>query len=465
MLPSVVIAAFDKDRHVVSAFLLTIAIMLGVSLLGGKKPERGRGFHARDGLLTVGLVWIAVSLFGSLPFLFSGEIPHFVDAFFETVSGFTTTGASILTNVEAMSRGLLFWRSATHFVGGMGVLVFALAIVPMADSSGGASLHILRAESTGPQVGKLMPKMRDTAKMLYTIYVAMTVLQIILLLLGGVPLFDSFIIAMGSAGTGGFASKTASLAAYSVYAQVVTGIFIALFGVNFNVYFMLVIRDCKKALFNEEVRVYFCIMASSAILIAVNLIGVMGEPVLNALHQAAFQVSSIMTTTGFATTDFNLWPVFSKSILLLLMILGSCAGSTGGGIKTARAIILAKSAKNSVMKMLRPRQVNVVRMNGQALDSETVDGVLGFATVYSIVCVVSVLIISLDNFSIETNLSAVLATINNIGPGLEIAGPTGSFAPFSIMSKLVFIINMLIGRLELFPMLLLFLPKAWKRAS
>jgi trk system potassium uptake protein TrkH len=340
-----------------------------------------------------------------------------------------------------------------------------MAIVPMAESAGGGSLYLLRAESTGPQVGKMLPKMRDTAKLLYIIYAALTALMLVLLLLGGTPIFDSVNLSLATAGTGGFAVLNDSMASYGVYAQTVTGIFMALFGINFNLYFFLMLRDFKKALAISEVRVYLGIMAAAIAGIGINLTLSGQMELVPAFGHAAFQVSSIMTTTGFATTDFNLWPEFSKMILMCLMIVGACAGSTGGGVKVSRIAILVQSAKNSLMRTLRPRQIKRVRFDGAAVDSATVNGVLGYMAVYSLIAIGSLLIISVDNFSMESNLSAVMAAFNNIGPGLDAFGPTSSFAAFSGLSKIVLTVDMLIGRLEIFPMLLLFTPSVWKRAG
>lgn len=462
MLPALSISLYCRDDGAALGFLVAVVLLTGLSLLVRKRPLR-RDFYAKEGLMTVGLAWIIVSLCGALPFWISGEVPGFIDCLFETVSGFTTTGASILSEVEALSSGLLYWRSFTHWLGGMGVLVFILAIIPMADSSDGNSLHLLRAESPGPQVSKLMPKMRDTAKVLYGIYVALTVLQIIFLLAGGMPFFDSITTAFGTAGTGGFGIKNDSMASYSTYLQIVTAVFMMLFGINFNVFYLMMIREWSKAIFHEEMRTYLGIMVTSVAVITANLMHVMQESFGNALHLAAFQVSSIMTTTGFATTDFNLWPQLSRMILVILMLLGACAGSTGGGVKIARVIILFKAAKNNLVKVLRPRQMTGVRMDGEIVEEETVNGVYGYMTLYSIIAILSVLLISWQGFSFETNVTAVLACINNIGPGLDLVGPMGNFSIFSGFSKVVLILNMLIGRLEIFPILLLFSPKAWHR--
>jgi len=462
MIPALLISIYHGEHDAVRGLAITMTALVVCSLFFCRKLRR-REFFAREGFVTVGLVWIVVSLFGALPFTLSGAIPSYIDAFFETVSGFTTTGASILTNVEAMPFGLLYWRSFTHFLGGMGVLVFVLAIIPLSDSSGGNSLYLLRAESTGPQVGKLVPRMRDTAMILYGIYCALTLLQIVLMLLGGMPVFDAVTTAFGTAGTGGFAIKNDSMASYSTYLQVVVGVFMMLFGVNFNVYFMLFFRSWRKALGSEELRAYLGVMGASIGMIALDLIVRRGLHFFNALHQAGFQVSSIMTTTGFATTDFNTWPVFSKFILMTVMILGACAGSTGGGIKIARLVILFKSARNNTMKMLRPRRVDRVRMDGQSLDEETISGTYTYLAVYAIIAIVSMLLISLDDMDVETTVSAVLATLNNIGPGFGVVGPAGNYHAYSDFSKIVLSLDMLLGRLELFPMLMMFVPSIWHR--
>lgn len=441
-------------------FLWSIGIIVCLSIplsLFSTEPV----FYQREGFATVGLIWIVTCLAGSLPFVFSGCFPSFVDCIFEASSGFTTTGATILPVVEVLPYGVQFWRCFTHWLGGMGVLVFLLAIVPMTRGSG-ASLHLLRAESPGPQVGKLVPKMHQTAKILYGIYVALTLFQIVLLLAGGMPLFDAVTTAFGTAGTGGFAVKNDSMAGYSFYLQTVVTVFMAVFGINFNIFYLLLIREFAKAFFNEELRVYLGIMLGSIALVTVN-ISHLYPSVREALHHAAFQVSSIMTTTGFATADFNLWPEFSRSLLVLLMVLGACAGSTGGGIKTARLIILFKSVRNEVWKMLHPRSVKLARMDGSILDEGTLYGVNAYMAVYCIIVAVSALLVSFDNFSFETNVTAVFACLNNIGPGLGLVGPMGNYSAFSDFSKLVLTANMLIGRLEIFPILALLMPTTWRR--
>ncbi len=422
--------------------------------------SRDTHFFAKEGFIMVGLSWIVMSLVGALPFTLCGDIPHYIDAFFETVSGFTTTGASILTDVEALSHTSLIWRSFTHWVGGMGVFVFILAILP---GSGGHNMHLMRAESPGPSVGKLVPRLKDTAKILYILYFALTVLQIILLLIAGMPLFDALCTGFGTAGTGGFGIKNDSFASYSVPIQVITAVFMILFGVNFNAYFFLTSKKNKKLAFKmEEVRVYFGIIAAAIIIITANILH-MCDGIGDALNKALFQVGSIITTTGFATTDFNLWPELSKTILVALMFCGACAGSTGGGIKVSRIIIMLKSVKTEIQKYIHPRSVNIVKMDGKPVEDQTCRGVSVYLLAYAAIFIVSILIISLDNFDFTTNFTAVTATFNNIGPGLNMVGPTGNYASYSVLSKLVLIIDMLAGRLELYPLLILFAPSVWRR--
>ncbi len=462
MLPAMGLSFFYGETVAAQAFFLTI-LVIGVfsGLLILQRPRDMR-IHSKEGFVTVALSWVVISIMGALPFWLSGNIPSFVDAFFETVSGFTTTGASILTDVEALPKGLLYWRSFTHWLGGMGVLVFMLAVVPMSTGNGD-SLHLLRAESPGPVVGKLAPKMYRSARILYTIYVAMTLIEIFLLLLGGMPLFDSITVSFGTAGTGGFAITNTSIAAYpSYYLQGVIAVFMALFGVNFGIYYLILAGDFRQALRSEELRTYWGIMLISTLLIAFN--SASHFPTLfDAFHHSFFQVSSIMTTTGFATADFNLWPEFSRYLLVLLMVLGASAGSTGGGIKTARVVILWKAAKNGIQKMLHPRSVRVIKMEGKVVEDQVVAGVNVFMTAYCIIAAVSMGLVALDNFSMETTITSVLACLNNIGPGLDLVGPTGNYSALSDMSKLVLSLDMLAGRLEIFPLLLLFAPSVWKR--
>ena len=440
-------------------FLIPILILAVLGLLLGRRP-RQTALYARDGFAVVALAWVGMSAFGALPFVLAGDIPNYIDAFFETVSGFTTTGASILTAVEPLSRGGLFWRSFTHWVGGMGVLVFVMAVLPMTDGHG---MHLLRAEMPGPSVGKLVSRMSDTAKILYGIYLVMTLIEIVLLVLGRMPLFDACIHAFGSAGTGGFSNRNLSVGAYdSAYCDVVIGIFMLLFGVNFNLYYFLLIRRFRDFFRSEELRAYLLIVGAAVLAIAADILHIYGS-LLESLRYSFFQVSSIITTTGFATADFNLWPTFSKSILVVLMFIGACAGSTGGGIKVARVVMLAKSAWSDMRKMLHPNAVSTTRFEGKALSDPQVRSVHVFLTVYLLVFTVSFLLLSLEQFDIVTTFTALTACINNIGPGLEMVGPTGNFSQFSWASKLLLSFDMLVGRLEIFPMLLLFAPSIWTR--
>ena len=438
--------------------LAAILIASGAGLLFTFKKPKNTVIYAKEGFVVTALSWVVMSLVGALPFVFAGAIPSYIDAVFETVSGFTTTGASILTDVEAMTHGLLFWRSFTHWVGGMGVLVFLLAIVPLA---GGRSVHIMRAESPGPVVGKLVPKVRDTAMILYGIYITMTVVLIALLLLGGMPLYDSAVHAFGTAGTGGFGIWGDSIAHYdSAYIDVVLSIGMVLFGVNFNIYYLLLMGKVKSILRSEELRWYLGIIAGATLLIAWNTLSRWGG-ILQSLRYAFFQVASVITTTGFATADFNLWPELSRMLLLVLMLVGACAGSTGGGMKVSRLIIMLKSAKREISRMLHPRSVYTLQFEGKPLEDQTIHNVFTYFFILVFLVIASVLLVSLDNMDFDSTFSAVLACINNIGPGLGIVGPMGSYAALSPLSKLVLILDMLLGRLEIFPMLMLFAPSVW----
>ena len=457
LLPMLVAIGYGESAW---PFILPAVLLVGFGLLlAAKKPQR-TALYARDGLAVVALAWISMSIFGALPFVISGDIPNFVDAFFETVSGFTTTGASILTEVEPLGRGVLFWRSFTHWVGGMGVLVFVMAILPMTDGHG---MHLLRAEVPGPTVGKLVSRMSDSAKILYGIYLALTVVEIVLLLAGGMSLFDACIHAFGSAGTGGFSSRNLSVGAYqNPYFDVVIGIFMLLFGVNFNMYYFLLIGRVRDVFQSEELRAYLLIVAASVLAITVNILH-MYQSFATSLRHAFFQVSSIITTTGYATVDFNTWPTFSKAILVGLMFIGACAGSTGGGIKVARVVILLKAALCDMRRMLHPNAVSTVRMEGKPISDRHIRSVHVFLSVYLVVFTVSCLLLSLEQADLITTFTAVASCINNIGPGLEIVGPMGNFSSFSPWSKLLLSFDMLVGRLEIFPMLLLCAPSIWKR--
>ncbi len=456
LLPLLVSALY---REPLTPFLLPMLALGLTGLVLCRKPKQ-TSLYARDGFAVVALAWVGMSLFGALPFVISGDIPNFIDAFFETVSGFTTTGATILTAVEPLGKGILFWRSFTHWIGGMGVLVFVMAVLPMTDGHG---MHLLRAEMPGPSVGKLVSRMSDTAKILYGIYLAMTVIEIILLLLGGMPLFDSCIHSFGSAGTGGFSNRDLSVGAYdNVYFDIVIGVFMLLFGVNFNLYYFLLIRRFREVFRSEELRAYLLIVTGAVLAIALDIWHMYGS-FAESLRYSFFQVASIITTTGYATADFNLWPSFSKGILVVIMFIGACAGSTGGGIKVARIVMLVNSSWNDMRKMLHPNAITTTRFEGKPMTDQNIRGVHVFLSVYLLVFTVSFLILSLEQFDLVTTFTALTACINNIGPGLEMVGPTGNFSQFSWTSKLLLSFDMLVGRLEIFPMLLLFAPSIWKR--
>lgn len=440
------------------AFLITIGICLLFGIPLSIKKPKNRVFFAKEGFISVAIGWIVLSFMGSLPFFISHEIPHFVDALFEVISGFTTTGSSILIDVEALDYCMLFWRSFTHWIGGMGVLVFILAILPLAR---GESMHIMRAESPGPSVEKLVPRMRTSATLLYGIYIGMTLLEIILLLAGKMPLFDALTLSFGSAGTGGFAIKSTSIMSYSPYLQSVITVFMFLFGINFNFYYLILLRKAKDAIKMEEVKWYFIIVASAIILISLNTGGFKGF--FGAIHHSAFQVSSIITTTGYATLDFNYWPTFSKTVLVLLMFIGACAGSTGGGMKVSRILVLFKTIGKEMSYLIHKRSVKVLKLSDKRIDNDSVRSINVFFVTYMIIFSASFLIISLDNFDFTSTFTAVAATLNNIGPGLDAVGPMGNFGSFSDLSKFVMMFNMLAGRLEIFPMLLLFSPGTWKK--
>lgn len=457
------IAVIDHEPRNVLAYIesLCLILLVGSALLLFSRGGN-RMFSAQEGFAATGLSWIFMSAFGALPFFLSGQIPSYVDAFFEMVSGFTTTGASILTDVEALSRCNLFWRSFSHWLGGMGVLVFLLAVVPGARKNGGTGIYLMRAESPGPSVDKLTPHLRQTAMILYGIYILLTALCIVCLLLGGMPVFDSFCIAFGTAGTGGFAIKNSSMGGYSYFLQTVVTVFMFLFGVNFSLYYMLLLRKFKAVFKNEELRLYFGIAAGSIVLIAIN-IGRMYNTVYEAVHHAAFQVVSIMTTTGYGTVDFEQWPAFSKAILLSLMFIGASAGSTGGGLKVSRVLLLMKSIRRTIRKALHPRRVQPVYMDGRAVSEEVCDNVNAYLAIYCVILVLSFAVISVDGFSIGTNFSAVASCFNNIGPGFELVGATQNFSIYSDLSKIILSLDMLLGRLEIFPLLLLLSPDTWSR--
>nr|WP_122012137.1 TrkH family potassium uptake protein [Maliibacterium massiliense] len=443
-------------------FLCTICVLLAAAALCVLPRHEGGQIYAREGFVIVALSWVCMSLAGALPFYLSGYIPSFVDAFFETVSGFTTTGASILTDVEALPHGLLFWRSFTHWIGGMGVLVFVMAIMPMAKVR---SVHIMRAEVPGPTKSKLVPRMKSTAMILYGIYILLTVMEIIFLLCGGMPLFDALVHAFGTAGTGGFGIKNLSIGYYdSAYIEVVVGAFMILFGINFNLYYLLLLGNIRSILKNEELRWYLGIILAAIIVITINVLQLFGDWGTSLRH-AFFQVSSIVTTTGFSTTDFQLWPSLSRSILVVLMLIGACAGSTAGGIKVSRLVIAFKSARREIKHLLHPHAVDVVKVNGATVDENVVRATGVFICSYLGIILISTLITCVNGYDLETSTTAVISCISNIGPGLGLVGPMSNFSLFSPLVKLLLSLNMLLGRLELYPMLLLFAPSTWRKRA
>lgn len=458
---SLVVAFVYGEYKSAIVFSGTIAFMLALSfLLTFKRPVK-RSFYAKEGLVTVSLSWVIISVFGAMPFLISGAIPSLVDSLFESVSGFTTTGASILTDVEVVDKSLLFWRSFTHWIGGMGVLMFMMAILPL---SGADPLHLMRAESPGPTTEKLVPKARQTAMILYKIYIGMTLLQIVLLLFGGMPLYDSIVNTFGTAGTGGFSIRNASIGAYhSVYIDVVITVFMMLFGINFSAFFLLLAKKFKSFLAHEEMRVYLGIAIISMLVIAANITGTVYNNFAESLRYSSFQVASIMTTTGYATANFDQWPTLSKLLLVVLMFIGACAGSTGGGIKVSRFIIMFKSLKREALKILHPQAVKLVKLDKIPVNEDVIRGTGLFMVVFVGLTTISVLLISGDGFDVSTTVSAVAACINNIGPGLGMVSPVGNFSEFSVFSKIVLLIDMLIGRLEVYPVLLLLSPAIWHK--
>ena len=460
------LAAIVYQEEELFDFLICIFIcgILGSVCLIGK--PKNMDMYAKEGFVIVALSWIVLSLFGCLPFWISGAIPSFIDALFETVSGFTTTGASILSGeqIEGMAKSLLLWRSFTHWVGGMGVLVFIIAFLPL---SGAKNMNLMKAESPGPTVGKLVYKVRTTALILYAIYSALTVILFVLLAVGSMPTFDALNAAFGTAGTGGFAIRADSFASYSTYSQIIVTIFMLLFSLNFNAYFLLLCGKIKEA-FNTEIKVFIGIVAAAILLITLNIYFTVsaacdytfGE----ALKHSAFSVASVISTTGFATAYFNYWPAFSQAVLVLLMFIGACAGSTGGGIKVSRVVVLYKGATHEMKRLLHPKQVKKITMDGEVVEHEVVRGINAYMVAYVLIFIVSFLLISFDCQDFTTNFTAVTATFNNIGPGLGLVGPDGGFAFYSVWSKLVFIFDMLAGRLEIFPMLLLFSLRTWRKA-
>ena len=449
-----------KEYGIALGYLITAAIaaVTGVLMCTFAKPQNDVIF-AKEGFVIVASVWLWASLIGALPFVITGEIPNYIDAFFETVSGFTTTGSSILTDVEALSHGNLFWRSFTHWIGGMGILVFVMAILPNVSDR---SIHILKAEVPGPVVGKIVPRIKDTAKILYFIYLGFTVAETVLLYIGGMNLFESAVHAFGTAGTGGFGIKADSIGSYSPYLQWVIAIFMILFGINFNLYYLLLVRKVKSVLKSTELWLYIGIITLSSAIISVNIFDRFNN-ISDTVRTSVFQVATVITTTGYATDDFNLWPGLSKMILFMLMFLGACAGSTGGGFKISRAAIVFKNIGKEFKKLLHPRSVNTVHFEGRAVEDETAKSAMVYFAIYMVCILATFMLISFEPFGFETNFTASVACFNNIGPGFGAVGPTGSFAGYTLFSKIVLSFAMLMGRLEIFPILLFFTPATWTK--
>ena len=458
LIPAVVSLIYGEKTGI---SFLAVAAVLGVIylVLGRRKPKNNR-IYGKEGFAVVGLAWVLWSLFGALPFVISGAVPNYVDAFFETVSGFTTTGSTILQEIESLPRGINFWRCFTHWIGGMGVLVFVMMVTSLDDEN---AMPLMRAEVPGPEADKLVPKARSTARILYQMYFALTAVEVVLLMFGGMNLYDALVHSFSTAGTGGFSNRNSSVAFYdSAYIDGVITVFMILFGINFNLYFLLLLKNWKSALKNEELRAYLGIIAAAIAVITVNILNIY-ENVFHAFRYAAFQVASVITTTGFYTADYELWPELSKVVLLTVMFIGACAGSTGGGIKVCRFVILCKSIRQEIRKILHPNVVTMVKINGKKVNNDTMKGINTFFAAYIFILVISVLIVAIDNFDFATSFSGVLTTINNVGPGISKVGPVENFHMFSPLSKLVFCFDMLVGRLEIFPYLLLLSPDLWRR--
>ena len=453
-----IIALMYQEKEGIS-YLIWMVVCLAIGFLGSVKKPKNTEIYQKDGFAAVAMSWGVMSLFGAIPFVMTKEIPSLIDALFEIVSGFTTTGASILTDVEALSHTSLFWRSFSHWIGGMGVLVFILMLIPVKN---GSQMNLMRAESPGPSVSKFVPRVRNTAILLYKIYIVMTIVQIVLLLLTGMQWFDAMCISFGSAGTGGFGVLNASCAAYTPVQQWIITVFMILFGVNFTFYYLILCKKAGAAFGMEEVRAYFVVIAVAIGIITWN-IGSMYSSFSEAFRNASFQVGSIITTTGFSTTDFNLWPELSKYVLVLLMFIGACAGSTGGGIKVSRMLLLVKTIRKELQSIAHPRSIKKIKMDGHPVEHEVMRSINVFFITYMVIFAVSVLIISFNEFSLETNFTAVAATLNNIGPGMDLVGPMSNYAAYGGVSKAVLIFDMIAGRLELFPVLILFCPSTWKK--
>ncbi|WP_294351135.1 TrkH family potassium uptake protein [uncultured Clostridium sp.] len=444
------------------AFISTIAVTAPIVFLLCRVKVKKNEMYAKEGFIAVGIAWVAISIVGSIPFVIDGSIPSVIDAFFETVSGFTTTGATILTEIESLPKGILFWRSFTHWIGGMGVLIFMLALIP---SLGANTIHLLKAESPGPNPGKIVPKIKETAKILYIIYFVLTVIETICLKIAGLSIYDSIIHALGTAGTGGFSNMNSSVAAFNNPAvEWIIAIFMMIFGVNFTLYYQVVKGNIKNALNNEELKYYVLIIVVAVVFITINILDIYDWNIGEAIRASTFQVSSIVTSTGFATADFNLWPTMSKMIIMFLMLVGAMAGSTGGGIKTIRFVIILKAIRREINKILHPKRIQSVKIDGKVVQEETISGVFLFIGAYAVISLIAMFIISFDGFDMLTTTTSVITTMSNIGPGLEMVGPVGNFSAFSGLSKLVLSFCMLAGRLEIYPMLIMFSPSIWKKS-
>ncbi|VYT61597.1 TrkH family potassium uptake protein [Clostridium tertium] len=455
-----VVALYYGDGDA-NAFLFTIILMLPLALVLRNLKVKDKEMYAKEGFITVGLAWIVIAVFGALPFVISGAIPSFIDSFFETVSGFTTTGATIISEIESLPRGILFWRSFTHWIGGMGFLIFILALVP---SLGSNTIYLLRAESPGPNPGKIVPKLNETAKILYIIYFILTIIETVLLMFSGLSFYDSIIHALGTAGTGGFSNMNSSVAAFNNPAsEWIITIFMMLFGINFALYFQILRGSIKSFFKSEELRYYLLMIGVSIVFITFNILELNGGRIGESIRQSSFQVVSIITTTGYATVDFNLWPTLSKVIILILMISGAMAGSTGGGIKTTRIVIMLKAIRRGIDKILHPKRIQSVKMDGKVVDEEIISGVFLFLGAYLVITLIGIIIVSFDGFDLITTSTAVLTSISNVGPGFEMVGPTGNFSAFSPLSKIVLSFCMLAGRLEIYPMLIMFSKSIWKK--
>jgi trk system potassium uptake protein TrkH len=462
MLPSLVVSLINQQNDT-KAFIISIIFLTVLGFIMSEIPSRNNTFYARDGFAIVSLGWILVSVFGALPYVISGAIPSYVDAFFETVSGFTTTGSSILREIEGLPKGILFWRSFTNWVGGMDVLVMMISVLPAAGAN---TAHIMKAESPGPDPGKLVPRIGKSSKILYLMYAGLSLIMVVLLLLGGMPLYDTLIHAFSTAGTGGFSNRNLSVGAYNnIYFEIIIGIFMFVFGVNFTLYYQSLKGNLKSAIKDEEFRFYFFTVIAAIILITWNLRGTVFSTIGESLRHSFFQVNSIITTTGFSSTNFDLWPSFSKAILVLLMFIGGSAGSTAGGLKCVRCMLLFKTVKHEVRKVIHPRSVYNITYNGKTVDDSRISGVKTYFFIYMVIFSVALLLISLDGYDMVSNFTTVTAAISNVGPGLGVAGPFGSFADYSALSKLVLSFAMLFGRLEIYPLLILFAPTFWKKVN